>query len=264
MSLVDSHCHLDFPELAQELEAVLARAQAAGVETLVTISTKLSEFASVRRLAETHDQVWCSVGVHPHEAAGEEGAADAQRLAELARHPRVIGIGESGLDYYYEHSPRAAQQLAFRAHARAARATGLPLIVHTREADVDTIRILKEEGREGGLSGLIHCFTAGPELAAFAVAAGFYVSVSGIITFKGAAELRETVKAVPLERLLVETDAPYLAPVPVRGKRNEPAFVKHTAAALAALKGVSAEELARATTANFFRLFRKATAPAPQ
>ena len=264
MSLVDSHCHLDFPELAQELEGVLARASAAGVETLVTISTKLSEFASVRRIAETHDRVWCSVGVHPHEAAGEEGADDAARLAELARHPRVIGIGESGLDYYYEHSPRAAQARAFRAHARAARASGLPLIVHTRDADADTIRILEEEGREGGLSGLIHCFTAGPELAAFAVAAGFYISISGIITFKGAAALRETVKAVPLERLLVETDAPYLAPVPVRGKRNEPAFVKHTAAALAALKEVSAEELARATTANFFRLFRKATAPAPQ
>jgi len=243
---------------------VLARASAARVETLVTISTKLSEFASVRRLAETHAQVWCSVGVHPHEAAGEEGAADAERLAELARHPRVIGIGESGLDYYYEHSPRPAQQLAFRAHAAAARASGLPLIVHTRDADADTIRILREEGRKGGLSGLIHCFTAGPELAAFAVAAGFYISISGIITFKGTAALRETVKAVPLERLLVETDAPYLAPVPLRGKRNEPAFVTHTAAALAALKGVSAEELASATTANFYHLFRKAAAPASQ
>ena len=259
MSLVDSHCHLDFPELAQELDGVLARAAAAGVETMVTISTKLSEFASVRRLAERHAQLWCSVGVHPHEAAAEAGAEDSDGLVELARHPKVIGIGESGLDYYYEHSPREAQMRAFRAHARAARASGLPLIVHTRDADEDTIRIIREEGREGGLHGLIHCFTAGPALAGFALSVGFYISVSGIVTFKGAQPLRETIKSVPLERLLVETDAPYLAPVPMRGKRNEPAFVAHTAAALAALKGVSAEELARATTANFFRLFKKAT-----
>ncbi len=256
--LVDSHCHLDFPELSQELDGVLARAGQAGVAAMVTISTKLSEFGRVLKLAERHAEVWCSVGVHPHEAAAEEGADDAERLAELARHPRVVGIGESGLDYYYEHSPREAQARAFRAHARAARASGLPLIVHTRDADEDTMRILAEEGREGGLRGVIHCFTAGPALAAFAVERGFYVSISGIITFKGAGSLRETVKAMPLERLLVETDAPYLAPVPMRGKRNEPAFVRHTAAALAALKEVGLEELAAATTANFFRLFAKA------
>ncbi|MFI4986658.1 MAG: TatD family hydrolase [Alphaproteobacteria bacterium] len=172
-NLVDSHCHLDFPELSQELDGVLARAGEAGVGTMVTISTKLSEFGRVLKLAERHPEVWCSVGVHPHEAAVEEGASDAERLAELARHPRVVGIGESGLDYYYEHSPREAQVRAFRAHARAARACGLPLIVHSRDADEDTIRILEEEGRltasgQGGLKGVIHCFTAGPVLAAFA------------------------------------------------------------------------------------------------
>ncbi len=263
MRLVDSHCHLDFPELHDELEGVLARAKAAGVEMLVTISTKLSEFARVRGLAEGHPEVWCSVGVHPHEAAVEAGSQDAELLAGLARHPRVIGIGETGLDYYYEHSPREAQARAFRAHAAAARGTGLPLIVHSRDADADTMRVLGEEGGGGALKGLLHCFTAGPELAAFALDHGFFISISGIITFKGAVALRETVKSVPLERLLVETDAPYLAPVPMRGKRNEPAFVAHTAAALAELKGVSPEELARVTTENFFRLFKKATAVAP-
>ena len=263
MTLVDSHCHLDFPELHDELDGVLARAKAAGVGTLVTISTKLSGFARVRGLAEDHPEVWCSVGVHPHEAAVEEGADDAGLMAGLARHPRVIGIGETGLDYYYEHSPREAQARAFRAHAAAARSAALPLIVHTRDADADTMRILEEEGRGGALKGLLHCFTAGPALAEFALACGFFISISGIITFKGAAALRDTVKSVPLERLLVETDAPYLAPVPMRGKRNEPAFVAHTAAALAELKGVSPEELARVTTENFFRLFSKATASAP-
>ena len=260
--LVDSHCHLDFPELSSELDAVLARAHSAGVGTLVTISTKLSEFGRICAIADAHPDVWCSVGVHPHEAEAEEGADDAAKLAALARHPRVIGIGETGLDYYYEHSPRAAQERAFKAHCAAAREAGLPLIVHTRDADVDTMGILREESRRGALTGLIHCFTAGPELADFAIDIGFYISISGIVTFKAAEALRQTVRKVPLERLLVETDAPYLAPVPKRGKRNEPAFVAHTAAALAALKGVSADELARVTTANFFRLFRKATAPA--
>ena len=256
--LVDSHCHLDFPELAADLTGVLARARTAGVGAMVTISTKLSEFAGVRAIAEAHGEVWCSVGVHPHEAAVEEGADDAARLAALAAHPRVVGIGETGLDYYYEHSPRAAQERAFRAHAAAARTAGLPLIVHSRDADADTIRVLREEGAGQGLAGVIHCFTGGPELAEFAVKSGFYVSVSGIVTFKAADRLRETLGTVPLERLLVETDAPFLAPVPKRGKRNEPAFVSHTAAALAALKGVETAELARATTANFARLFAKA------
>ncbi|HYB11089.1 MAG TPA: TatD family hydrolase [Alphaproteobacteria bacterium] len=262
--LVDSHCHLDFPELSADLDGVLSRAHSAGVGTLVTISTKLSEFGRVSAIADAHPDVWCSVGVHPHEAAVEAGADDAARLATFARHPRAIGIGETGLDYYYEHSPRDAQKRAFRAHCAAAREARLPLIVHTRDADNDTIQILREESRRGALTGLIHCFTAGPELADFAVNIGFYISISGIVTFKAADALRQTVKRVPLERLLVETDAPYLAPMPKRGKRNEPAFVAYTAAALAGLKGVSADELARVTTANFFRLFRKATAPAAE
>lgn len=259
--LVDSHCHLDFPELNQELDGVLGRARAAGIGTLLTISTKLGEFERVRGIAEAHPDVWCSVGVHPHEAGVEEGGHDAKGLATLARHPRVIGVGETGLDYYYEHSPRDAQARAFRAHAAAAREAGLPLIVHTRDADEDTARILKEESAKGPLKGLIHCFTAGPELARAALALGFYISISGIVTFKAAERLRETVKTIPLERLLVETDAPYLAPVPMRGKRNEPAFVAHTAAALASLKGVDRDELARVTTENFFRLFGKAKRP---
>lgn len=262
--LVDSHCHLDFPELYAELDGVVDRARRAGIGTVVTISTKLSEWERVRAIAETYPEIWCSVGVHPHEAAVEEGADDTLRLVDLTRHPRVIGIGETGLDYYYEHSPREAQQRAFRAHCAAARETGLPLIVHTRDADEDTIRILREESQADSsvFKGLIHCFTAGPELADFALKIGFHISVSGIVTFKAAETLREIIKAIPLERLLVETDAPFLAPVPMRGKRNEPAFVHHTAAAVAALKGISPEELARATTANFFRLFAKAQAPA--
>jgi TatD DNase family protein len=259
--LVDSHCHLDFPELSAELDGVLARARQAGVGTMVTISTKLSEWERVRAIAEAHPEVWCSVGVHPHGAAVEEGADDAARLLELARHPRVVGIGETGLDYYYEHSPREAQQRAFRAHCRAARETGLPLIVHTRDADADTMRILGEESGDGALKGLIHCFTAGRELADFALKIGFSISLSGIVTFKAADALRETAKTVPMERLLVETDAPFLAPVPLRGKRNEPAYVAHTAAAVAALKGIPVEELARVTTGNFFHLFAKARLP---
>lgn len=260
--LVDSHCHLDFPELSGEMDGVLARARGAGVGTMVTISTKLSEFERVRKIAETHPDVWCSVGVHPHEAAAESGADDTTNLAALAAHPRVIGIGETGLDYYYEHSPRDAQKSAFRAHCRAARETGLPLIVHTRDADEETMAILGEESQGGALKGLIHCFTAGPELAEFVLDLGFYISVSGIVTFKAAESLRDTLKNVPMERLLVETDAPYLAPVPMRGKRNEPAFVAHTATALGQLKGIPAEEVALTTTDNFFRLFAKATAPA--
>jgi len=260
--LVDSHCHLDFPEFAPELDAVVERARAAGVLGMVTISTKLSAFAEVRAIADAYPDVWCSVGVHPHEAAAEEGAEDAKRLAALADHPRVVGVGETGLDYYYEHSPREAQQRAFRAHCRAARETGLPLIVHTRDADEDTARILAEESGGGALRGLLHCFTAGRELAEKAIELGFSISLSGIITFKAAERLRETVRTLPLDRLLVETDAPYLAPVPMRGKRNEPAFVVHTGAALASLKGVAPEELVRVTTANFFRLFDKAKAPA--
>jgi TatD DNase family protein len=258
--LVDSHCHLDFPDFAPDLDGVMARARAAGVGAMVTICTRLSRFDEIRAIAEARDDVWCSVGVHPHEAA-EEGVGEPSRLLALARHPKAVGFGETGLDYYYEHSPRAAQQRSFRAHIAAARETGLPLIVHTRDADDDTVAILTEEHEKGPFNGLIHCFSSSRELAEKVLKIGLYISISGIVTFKKAEALRETVRAVPLERLLVETDAPYLAPVPHRGKRNEPAYVAKTAACVAEIKGVTPEALARATTDNFFRLFAKARRP---
>lgn len=258
--LIDSHCHLDFPDFAEDRDAVLSRAKAAGVELMVTISTKVSEAEKIISLAEAHDALVCSVGIHPHEA-GREAAVTAEQLVDLAAHPKVVGIGETGLDYFYEHSPRDAQQKNFRAHIEAARLSGLPLIVHARDADEDTAIILEDEMQHGAYPGLIHCFTAGPELAKRALDIGFYISISGIATFKNATDLRETIKSIPLERLLVETDAPFLAPVPNRGKRNEPAFVADTARALAEIKNVSPEELARITTDNFFTLFSKAVRP---
>ena len=255
--LIDSHCHLDFPELASDENGVLARARTAGVAGMLTIGTRLDRFAGVRAIAERHEHIWCSVGVHPHEAK-EEGQRTPDRLVEATRHPKVVGIGETGLDFYYEHSPRAEQAESFRAHIAAARQTGLPLIVHTRDADGETGDILEEEFAKGAYGGLIHCFSSGRRVAERALALGFYVSISGIVTFKAANELRDIVRDIPLDRLLVETDAPYLAPVPKRGKTNEPAFVAHTAAKVAELKGVSPAELAVATTDNFFRLFAKA------
>ena len=257
MMLVDSHCHLDYLAKEGDLDAVLDRARAAGVAEMVTICTKLSEFDLVQDIAERHDGVTCSVGVHPHEAE-PEGQKDPERLIALAGGDKVVGIGETGLDFYYEHSPRAAQEESFRAHIAAARATGLPLIVHTRDADDETVRILREEQAAGPFSGLIHCFSTSAGLAEAALDLGLYISVAGIVTFNRAEALRETVAEVPLDRLLVETDAPYLAPAPKRGRRNEPAFVVHTAAKLAELKGVAPEALAQATTENFHRLFRKA------
>lgn len=258
--LVDSHCHLDYLARDWDLEEVIGRAREAGVGTMVTICTRLSEFDEVRAIAHRFEDIWCSVGVHPHEAA-EEGPVDSMRLCQLARLPKVVGIGETGLDFYYENSPRKDQETSFRAHIRAARESKLPLIVHTRDADQDTARILREEFRDGPCRGLIHCFTGGSSLAEAALELGFYISLSGILTFNKAEALREIARRIPLNRLLVETDAPYLAPVPKRGKRNEPAFVVHTAARLAALKGVSAEQLARVTTDNFFNLFDKASRP---
>jgi len=256
--LVDSHCHLDYLERdGQDLAAVVARAAAAGVGALVTICTKLSEADRVVAIAERFAQVFATVGVHPHEA-GSEGLRDPRVLIERAAHPKVVGIGETGLDYFYEHSPREAQQASFRAHIAAARETGLPLVVHARDADDDSVSILRDEFKNGSYPAVIHCFTAGPELADAALEMGFCISLAGIVTFKKAEALRETVARVPLDRLLVETDSPYLAPVPHRGKQNEPAFVPHTAAALAQIKQVSVAELAAATTANFHRLFRKA------
>ena len=258
--LIDSHCHLDFPELAGDETGVLARARTAGVAGMLTIGTRLDQFERVRAIAERHDNVWCSVGVHPHEAK-EEGQRTPERLIEAARHPKVVGIGETGLDFYYEHSPREEQAESFRAHIAAARQTGLPLIVHTRDADAETGDMLEEEYAKGAFPGLIHCFSSGPEVARRALALGLYISISGIVTFRNAEELRGIVRDLPLDRLLVETDAPYLAPVPYRGKRNEPAFVAATAAVVASLKGVEPEHLASITSENFFRLFSKATPP---
>jgi TatD DNase family protein len=257
--LVDSHCHLDFPDFAAELPGVLTRARAAGVGHFLTIGTQLSRFAGVRAVAETAPDIHCTVGVHPHEAQAEMLTSPDVLLKESA-HPKVVGFGESGLDFYYNHSPREQQIGNFRIHIAAARAAQLPLVVHTRDAEDDTIAILTEEYAKGAFPGAIHCFTGTPRLARAALGIGFFISVSGIATFKKAEELRATIAEVPLDRLLVETDSPYLAPQPVRGKRNEPAFVVHTAAMLAGLKGVSPDALAEATTANFFRLFAKTKA----
>jgi len=255
--LVDSHCHLDFPDFANERAAVLDRARAAGVVTMLTISTRLDQFPAVRAIAEADDDIWCSVGAHPHEAA-DHGATTAAQLTALAEHPRVIGIGETGLDFYYEHSPRDIQERVFRAHIAASRASGLPLIVHARDADAEIASILR---RDRPHAGVLHCFSSGRGLAEAALDLSFYISISGIVTFRKSDDLRAIVRDVPIDRLLVETDAPYLAPVPHRGKRNEPAYVAATAAIVAELKEMSVEELAAATTANFFGLFQKARRP---
>ncbi|MCB2107921.1 MAG: TatD family hydrolase [Rhodobacteraceae bacterium] len=259
--LVDSHCHLDFPDFAPEQEAVVARAKAAGVGHMLTIGTHVTKFDQVRAVAEKYDGISCTVGIHPHEAASEP-PVDVERLIELAHHPKVVAFGETGLDFYYEHSPRREQETNFRVHIAAARQANLPVVIHTRDADSEMGAILQEEMEQGTFTGVIHCFSSGPELAELAIKLGLYISLSGIVTFKKAEALREVAKTVPMDRLLVETDAPYLAPVPFRGKRNEPAYVAHTAATVAGLKGVGSAELAARTTDNFFRLFTKAERPA--
>jgi len=255
--LVDSHCHLDFEDFGEDIDDVVARAGANGVGAMVTICTHLSRFEAVRGVAERYDNIWCSVGVHPHEA-GAEGQKAADALVELAGHPKVVGIGETGLDYYYEHSPRAAQRESFRAHIAASRQTGLPLIVHSRDADGEMADILRAEYDLGPFTGVMHCFSSSPALAEAALDIGLYISFSGILTFKKSDEVRAIARDVPVDRLLVETDAPYLSPMPNRGKRNEPAFVVHTAAQLAEVKGLSPDDLAQRTTENFFRLFSRA------
>jgi TatD DNase family protein len=258
--LVDSHCHLDFPDFAADLDGVVGRAEAAGVGTLLTIGTHITRHEQVVRVAERFPNVWASVGVHPHEA-GVAPFADVETLLKLAGHPKVVALGETGLDYYYDKSPRDRQRDSFRIHIEAARRSGLPVIVHTRDADEDTAAILAEEMGKGAFTGLVHCFSSGPDFAEKAVELGFYISASGIMTFKTAEDLRATLAGVPLDRLLVETDAPYLAPIPFRGKRNEPAYVAHTAAKLAEVKGVPMAELEAVTTANFHRLFGKVRRP---
>ena len=258
--LVDHHCHLDFPQLAEDLEGILERAREAGVGLMVTISTSVGKFPDVLAVAEAHDNIYCSVGTHPHNADQELDVSVA-RLVELAVHRKVVAIGEAGLDYFYQKSSRTGQAEGFRNHIAAARATGLPLVIHTRDADDDTATILEEEMAKGAFKAVLHCFTGGRDLAQRALALGLYVSFSGVITFKKSDELRAIAAEIPLDRLLVETDSPYLAPMPYRGRRNEPAYVAHTAAKLAEIKGISAEALAAATTQNFFALYDKTPRP---
>lgn len=259
--LVDHHCHLDFPEFAADLDGVVARAKAAGVGTLVTISTRIRQFDRVRAVAERLPDVWCSVGTHPHNADEELDIPSAE-IVRLAQHPKVVAIGEAGLDYHYRHSSPAGQAEGFRNHIAAARETGLPLEIHTREADADTLAILQDEHAKGAFPAVLHCYTGGRELALRAVDLGLYVSFSGVISFKKTDALQAIAREVPLDRILVETDAPFLAPVPYRGKTNEPAYVVHTAAALARIRDITEAEVARATTENFFRLYAKARPPA--
>ncbi|HEX9932605.1 MAG TPA: TatD family hydrolase [Allosphingosinicella sp.] len=256
---VDSHCHLNYKGLAEDQPAVIARARAAGVSKMLNISTRAAEWDEVIALAEREPDVVASVGVHPHDA-DTHTEVETATLVERARHPKVVGIGESGLDFYYDRSDRERQKASFRAHIAAARETGLPIIVHTRDAEAETYDILADEMGKGAFSGVIHCFTASRDFAEKALGLGLYVSMSGIVTFKNAKDLQETAKTIPLERLLIETDSPFLAPVPHRGRPCEPAFVADTARFLAQLRGESIEELAAATSANFHRLFAKAAA----
>jgi TatD DNase family protein len=259
--LVDSHCHLDHARYADDQFEVIGRARDAGVRTMLTIGTRLERFDAVLQLARAHSGVWCSVGVHPHDAEREPLDSPAPLLARTA-HPEVVGIGEAGLDYYYQHSSREAQAAGFRAHIQAARESGLPVIVHTRDADADTIRILEEEMAAGPFTGVIHCYSSSPALGFAAAELGLYLGIGGILTFKRSDELRATVARLPLAQLLLETDAPYLAPEPFRGKRNEPAHVARVAATLAQLHDTTIAEIERVTSENFFRLFDKASPPA--
>jgi len=254
--LVDSHCHLDFPDLAGEAEAIIGRARAAGIGRIVTISTRVKKHAQVLAIAEKFPDVFCSVGTHPHHA-DEELDITAADLVARTRHPKVVAIGEAGLDYHYDNSPRAAQEEGLRRHIAAARETQLPLVIHSRDCDADMARILTEESGQGAFPAVLHCFTGGRDLAFAAIELGLYVSFTGILTFKRSDDLRAIAAALPAERVLVETDAPYLAPLPYRGKRCEPAYVLETAKVLAATRGVSLDEIAQATTENFFRLFSK-------
>ena len=254
--LVDSHCHLDFPDFAGELDAVVARALAAGIARIVTISTRVKRHAEVLAIAERFDDVYCSVGTHPH-YAHEELDIGVDELIGRTRHSKVVAIGEAGLDYHYDRSPRAAQEQGLRNHIAAARATGLPLVIHSRDADADMARILEQETGKGAFPAVLHCFTGGRDLAQRAIALGLSISFTGILTFKKSDELRAIAQSLPADRILVETDAPYLAPGPHRGKRNEPAFVVDTAAVLAETRAVSSDEIARQTSENFFNLFHK-------
>ncbi len=258
-ALVDSHCHLDFPDFAPDLDAIVERAAAADIARMVSISTRVRRFDKLTAIVERFPDVYCSIGTHPH-YAHEEPDVTVEELVERSRHPKVVAIGEAGLDYHYDYSPREAQEIGFRRHIAAARATGLPPVVHALEADEDIGRILLEESRKGAFPAVLHCFTASRELALRAIDLGFYVGFTGILTFKKSDELRAIAAELPADRILIETDAPYLAPGKFRGKRNEPSYVTETARTLAATRGVSFDEIAQQTTENFFRLFRKVPA----
>ncbi|WP_310620072.1 TatD family hydrolase [Flexibacterium corallicola] len=254
--LIDSHCHLDFPDFEEERDTIIARAHEAGVKLMVSINTRIRQFDAVRAITEEYPSVFCSVGTHPHNAEEEHGIL-AEEIVLRTNHPKVVAIGESGLDYFYNNSPRAMQQDCFRAHIAASRETGLPLVIHTRDADGDTAAILREEMGKGTFPALLHCFSSSLELAQEAIDLGLYISFSGILTFKRSSELRSIAAQLPIDRLLVETDAPYLAPQPWRGKRNEPSYVTHTNKVLAEAHRIDEKEMARVTTENFFRLFSK-------
>jgi len=254
--LVDSHCHLDFPDFADDLDGIVARAAAAGIGRIVTISTRVRRLGALLEISERFPNVYCSVGTHPHHADEEDGIPAAE-LIELTGHPKVVALGEAGLDYFYQHGSRQAQERGFRAHIAAARATGLPLVIHTREADEDCGRILEEEMSKGSFRAVLHCYTGGRELAMTAISLGLSISFTGILTFKKSQALRDLAAELPGDRIMVETDAPYLAPGKFRGKRNEPSYVGEIAKVLAETSGVSLDEISRQTTQNFFRLFSK-------
>jgi TatD DNase family protein len=257
--LVDSHCHLDFPDFADELDAIVARAEAAGIGRMVTISTRVRQHDALLAITQRFPNVYCSVGTHPHHADEEDGIA-AEELIELTQHPKVVALGEAGLDYFYDNGSPEAQERGFRAHIAAARATGLPLVIHTRDADDDCGRILEDEMAKGSFGAVLHCYTGGRELAMKAIGLGLSISFTGILTFKKSQALRDLAAELPADRIMVETDAPYLAPGKYRGKRNEPSYVVETAKVLAETRGVSVDEIARQTTENFFRLFSKVPA----
>jgi TatD DNase family protein len=259
--LVDSHCHLDFPDFAGDLDAIVARAAAAGIGRIVTISTRVRRLGALLAISERFPSVYCSVGTHPHHADEEDGIA-ADELIELTGHPKVVALGEAGLDYFYQNGSPEAQARGFRAHIAAARATGLPLVIHTRDADEDCGRILEQEMARGSFRAVLHCYTGGRELAMKAIAMGLSISFTGILTFKKSQGLRDLAAELPADRIMVETDAPYLAPGKFRGKRNEPCHVVETAKVLAETRGVSLEEISRQTTRNFFCLFSKVPAEA--
>ena len=258
--LVDSHCHLDFPDFADDLEGIVARAAAADIGRILTISTRVRRLKALLAIAERFPQVYCSVGTHPHQADEEDGIP-ASELIELARHPKVVAFGEAGLDYFYQHGSREAQERGFRTHISAARATGLPLVIHTREADFDCGRVLEDEMERGPFRAVLHCYTGGRDLAMKAIALGLSISFTGILTFKKSQALRDLAAELPADRIMVETDAPYLAPGKFRGNRNEPSYVVEIAKVLADARGVTLEEISRQTSENFFRLFSKVPAP---